>query len=53
MLKNKVLAVNSYPIPDKNADAWMVRVLRPEVIGTFNGKVICADKMNNPKYWRE
>ena len=42
-----------YPIPDKNADAWMVRALRPEVIGTFSGKVICADKMNNPKYWRE
>ncbi|MCD4804753.1 MAG: N-acetyltransferase [Desulfobacterales bacterium] len=42
-----------YPIPDKNADAWMVRVLRPEVIDTFSGKVICADKMNNPKYWRE
>jgi len=42
-----------YPIPDKNAEAWMVRALRPEVIGTFNGKVICADKMNNPKYWRE
>jgi len=42
-----------YPIPDKNADAWMVRALRPEVIGTFSGKVICADKMNNPKYLRE
>ena len=42
-----------YPIPDKNADAWMVRALRPEVIGAFSGKVICADKMNNPKYWRE
>ena len=38
---------------NKNADAWMVRSLRPEVIGTFSGKVICADKMNNPKYWRE
>ena len=42
-----------YPIPDKNADAWMVRALRPEVIGTFSGKVICADKLNKPKYWRE
>ena len=42
-----------HPIPNKNADAWMVRALRPEVIGAFSGKVICADKMNNPKYWRE
>jgi putative acetyltransferase len=42
-----------HPIPNKNADAWMVRALRPEVIGTFSGKVICADKMNKPKYWRE
>ena len=38
---------------NKNAGAWMVRVLCPEVIGAFSGKVICADKMNKPKYWRE
>jgi len=42
-----------YPIPDKNADAWMVQALRPEVIGTYSGKVICADKLNKPQYWRE
>ncbi|MEB3340022.1 N-acetyltransferase [Okeania sp.] len=43
----------SYPIPEKNADAWMVQALRPAIIGNFRGKVICADSMNDPKYWRE
>ncbi len=43
----------SYPIPEKNADAWMVQELRPGVIGNFRGKVICADSLNEPQYWRE
>jgi putative acetyltransferase len=42
-----------YPIPEKNANAWMVRALRPETIGLFHGKVLCADKLNRPEYWRE
>jgi putative acetyltransferase len=42
-----------YPIPEKNADAWMVRALRPDVVGTLRGTVICADAMNRPEYWRE
>lgn len=42
-----------YPIPGKNADAWMVQALRPGAIGTFSGKIICADKLNKPEYWRE
>lgn len=42
-----------YPIPEKNSDAWMVRGLRPGIIGTFDGKVICADKLNRLEYWRE
>jgi len=42
-----------YPIPEKNADAWMVQELSPNTIGTFRGKVICADKLNKPEYWRE
>lgn len=42
-----------YPIPDKNSDAWMVLPLRPGIIGRFNGKVLCADKLNKPEYWRE
>ncbi|MDJ0553179.1 MAG: N-acetyltransferase [Microcoleaceae cyanobacterium MO_207.B10] len=43
----------SYPIPEKNADAWMVQELSPGIIGNFRGKVICADSLDDPKYWRE
>jgi len=42
-----------YPVPDKNADAWMVQALRPEGIGSVRGKVICADALNKPEHWRE
>ena len=42
-----------FPIPEKNADAWMVKALRPGAIGTFGGKIICADKLYKPEYWRE
>ena len=42
-----------YPIPDEHADAWMVQALRPEVVGTVSGKVICADALNKPEHWRE
>ena len=42
-----------YPIPQKNSDAWMVKPLRPQAIGSVFGKVICADTLNKPEYWRE
>ena len=42
-----------YPIPDKHANAWMVQELHPGVIGNVNGKVICADMLNQPEHWRE
>jgi putative acetyltransferase len=42
-----------YPIPPQNADAWMVQPLRPGVLGEYRGRVICADKLDRPKYWRE
>lgn len=42
-----------YPIPDKHADAWMVRSLQPNIIGSIKGKVVCADALNKPEYWRE
>jgi len=42
-----------YPIPDEHADAWMVQALRPGVIGSVSGKVICADALNKPEHWRE
>ncbi len=42
-----------YPIPEKDADAWMVQDLRPGVIGRVSGKVQCAKMMDRPEYWRE
>ena len=43
----------TYPIPSEVADAWMVKALKPNIIGRFSGKVICCDTMNNPEIWRE
>jgi len=43
----------SYPILEKNADAWMVRALRPNVVGQFQGRVVCAQALDKPEYWRE
>ena len=42
-----------YPIPEKDAGAWMVQELRPGVIGSISGKVICANTLNEPEHWRE
>lgn len=42
-----------YPIPDKYVNVWMVQELRPDVIGTHRGRVICADALNKPEHWRE
>ena len=42
-----------YPIAPQNADAWMVEELRPKAIESTSGRVICADSLMDPKYWRE
>lgn len=42
-----------YPIPQKHAEAWMVKALRPGVVEGPGGRVICADALADPKYWRE
>jgi len=42
-----------YPIPRKNASAWMVQELHPGVIGRSSGRVVCAAALDEPKYWRE
>ena len=42
-----------YPIPDKNANAWMVQELCTGVIDSVSSKVICADVLNQPEHWRE
>ncbi len=41
-----------YPIPAKDADAWMVKSLTTTGLANF-GKVICADMLNKPEHWRE
>ena len=42
-----------YPIAQKNSDAWMVKALQPNIIGNIGGKVVCANKLDKPEYWRE
>ena len=42
-----------YPIPPENSAAWMVQELHPGVIDQCNGRVICADALNDPRHWRE
>ena len=42
-----------YPIPEKNADAWMVQELNPGYIGRVSGTVRCSDALNHPDLWRE
>ncbi|MBT8420316.1 MAG: N-acetyltransferase [Gammaproteobacteria bacterium] len=42
-----------YPIPEKDADAWMIQALRQGIVGTFRGKVMCAEALKKPEYWRE
>ena len=42
-----------YPIPEKNADAWMVAELTPGLLGTVQGTLACAAVLRDEKYWRE
>ncbi|NET50357.1 MAG: GNAT family N-acetyltransferase, partial [Merismopedia sp. SIO2A8] len=43
----------TYPMPPKYEDAWMVQALQLNVIGQVQGKVQCADALDDPKFWRE
>ena len=42
-----------YPIPEKNADAWMVLELEADAAKTFDGTVRCCEALNHQKYWIE
>jgi len=42
-----------YPIPEKHANAWMVQALRPGIIGSVSGQVVCCDALSKPELWRE
>jgi len=41
-----------YPIEEKNAGAWMVLPLANE-LPDASARVVCADVMMKPEYWRE
>jgi putative acetyltransferase len=41
------------PYPIVPEEAWMVRSLAPDVLGTVNGTVTCAASLARPEYWRE
>ena len=42
-----------YPIPDEQADAWMVQALQDGLIGSITGTVQCAETLSRPEHWRE
>ncbi len=42
-----------YPIPERNADAWMVTSLRGELDTRVRGTVLCAPPLQDPMYWQE
>ena len=42
-----------YPIAAEHADAWMVRALRADVLGSVHGTVSCAAALRDPDYWLE
>jgi len=43
----------TYPIPEEHADAWMLRPLKAGIEGSISGRVLCADTLQDPKYWVE
>jgi len=41
------------PYPIEPQEAWMVRALRPGLLGEVAGTVACAVAMDRPEHWRE
>jgi putative acetyltransferase len=42
-----------YPIPSEHADAWMVKELQAGLTGNVQGRVQCAEVLDQPRHWRE
>lgn len=42
-----------YPIPEKDAAAWMVLELNGNAVGKIKGRVECAAALDHPEHWRE
>jgi putative acetyltransferase len=41
------------PYPIVPEEAWRVRSLAPNLLGTVKGTVTCAASLARPEYWRE
>jgi putative acetyltransferase len=50
---SKVGFETTYPIPNEFKDAWMVKALRPNILGKVSGKVLGCNVMNRPENWRQ
>jgi putative acetyltransferase len=42
-----------FPMSVEHADAWMVYALRPDLLGSVTGKVVCCDTLNKPELWQQ
>lgn len=42
-----------YPIAQEHTDAWMVRDLGKDLVGTVSGKVACCEALDHPALWIE
>ena len=42
-----------YPIPEKNADAWMVQALKTGGLAGEKGRIQCSKILDQPQHWRE
>lgn len=41
------------PYPITPQEAWMVRALKPGLLGRVRGTIACADALDRPEHWRE
>jgi predicted N-acetyltransferase YhbS len=42
-----------YPIPSEHEDAWMVQELKAGTLGSAQGRIQCADTLDQPRHWQE
>jgi len=40
-----------YLLQEKTPNAWMVKLLRQDIIGRYSGTVTVADTLDKPEYW--
>ena len=42
-----------FPLAEKDFSAWMVLALRGGIVGDVSGRIICANALSRPEFWRE